>query len=151
MKKACGFTLIEMMISLSILAILAAVAVPVVQLSEQREKERQLRLALSDIRAAIDAYKRATEQGGVLLAVGDSGYPPSLAALADGIDDLRSPTPKKRYFLRRLPIDPMTGNRDWAVRSHDSPPDRPAPGKDVFDVYSQSSGIGLNGVPYKAW
>lgn len=143
--------------TLAIMAILVTVAVPWVQIVTQREKERELRAALIEIREALDAYKRATEQGRIAVNLGESGYPQSLEVLVDGVTDLRSPNARSMYFLRRLPRDPMATNasesatRTWGLRSYESPPDDPQEGDDVFDVYSKSEKVGLNGVPYRDW
>lgn len=145
------------MVTLAILGILAAAAVPMVQVTMQRQKEHELRTALAQIREAIDAFKRASEQMHVAMAVGESGYPRSLDELADGVDDQRSPAKRKLYFLRRVPRDPFVAGeevpaaRTWGLRSYASPPDNPSEGADVFDVYSRSNRIGLNGVPHGKW
>ncbi|MDR7152737.1 general secretion pathway protein G [Hydrogenophaga palleronii] len=145
------------MLTLAIMAILVTVAVPLVQVSVQREKERELRTALTQIRDALDAYKRATEQGRIPANIGESGYPKTLEALVEGVEDQRSPTAAKLYFLRRLPSDPMSATQGlsaeqtWNLRSYQSPPDDPQEGDDVFDIYSKSDKVGLNGVPYRDW
>lgn len=155
--RSQGFTFIELMVTLAVMAVLATVAIPMVQINVQRDKERELRVALAQIRDGIDAYKRATEQGRIESRVGESGYPHSLDDLVDGVEDQRSPQKKKIYFLRRLPPDPMfVGTYEkpaetWGLRSYASPPDDPAEGDDVFDVYSLSERKGLNGVPYRKW
>jgi general secretion pathway protein G len=155
--KCKGFTFIELMATLAIMATLALVAVPMIQVTVQREKERSLRSALIEIRTGIDAYKRAAEQGRIQLKVGESGYPKKLEDLVEGVPDQRSPTRKNLYFLRRLPRDPFYPKQDvpsadtWAKRSYASPPDDPIEGDDVFDVASMSEKIGLNGVPLKQW
>lgn len=152
-----GFTFIELMVTLAIMAVLVSVAVPMAQIVVQRQKERELHAALTDIREAIDAYKRATTQGRIAISLGDSGYPKSLEELVEGVPDQRSPSQKMMFFLRRLPSDPMQpmGSSDpyrgWGLRSYSSPPDDPQEGEDVFDVYSTSEGLGLNGVPYRQW
>lgn len=145
-----GFTLIELLITVTILALLASVALPLAELAVQRGKETELRQALREIRGAIDAYKRATEDGRVERAADASGYPATLAALADGVPDKRKTDGTKIYFLRRVPPDPLTG-AEWGLRSYESPADDPRPGKDVFDVYSRSEELGLNGIPYRKW
>lgn len=145
-----GFTLIELLITVTILALLASVALPLAELAVQRSKEADLRQSLREIREAIDAYKHASEDGRVERKADSSGYPPSLAVLADGVPDARKTDGTKLYFLRRVPSDPMSGE-DWGLRSYESPPNDPRPGKDVFDVYSRSEDIGLNGVPYRKW
>lgn len=131
---------------MAIVGILAAAAIPLAAMGEQRLKERELRHALRDIRQAIDGYRKAS----------DSGYPPSLAVLVEGVPDTRSPTKAQIYFLRRIPADPFgepggRSNGGWGLRSYASPPDEPKPGDDVFDVYSLSEGIGSNGIAYRNW
>src|SRR5512141_432276 len=151
-----GFTLIELVITGAIVGLLSAVALPLPELSVQRNKEHELRQALREIRAALDAYKQAVSEGRVTRSLGDSGYPPSLKALAEGTPDMTSPDKKNViFFLRRIPRDPMmddpakTDEETWGKRSYASTADSPVEGADVFDVYSQSTVIGLNGIPYR--
>jgi general secretion pathway protein G len=157
MKRTKGFTLIELLVTLAIMAVLAMVATPLLQVAVQRDKERDLRLALIQIREGLDAYKRAAEQGRIALKVGESGYPKNLEDLEKGVPDQRSFNKQTLYFLRRLPADPMAKNSSlkpeetWGLRSYASPPDEPSEGTDVFDVYSKSDKVGLNGVPYAKW
>jgi general secretion pathway protein G len=148
--KANGFTLIELLIVVAIVALLASVAAPLAEMSYQRGKEQELRSALREIREAIDAYKRATDEGAIEKPLDKTGYPPTLAVLAEGAVDKRDPKGKRIYFLRRVPADPMSGE-PWGLRSYASPPDAPKDGDDVFDVYSKSDANGLNGVPYREW
>ena len=155
MKRATGFTLLELLITVAIVGLLASIALPLSEVTAQRSREQDLRRALREIREALDAYKRAADDGRVARAADESGYPPSLATLVEGVANQKSPSGAKLYFLRRLPPDPLAADpvspAGWGLRSYESPPDVPRPGKDVFDVYSLSAGTGLNGVPYKEW
>ncbi len=153
-----GFTLIELVVTVAIVALLATAIVPSARLVYQREREVELRSALRTIRTAIDAYKRAVDTGHIKKELDKSGYPPDLQVLVDGVDDARSPQDGvKIYFLRQIPRDPFWPDtsapaaESWALRSYASPPDDPQPGDDVFDVYSRSSLTGLNGVPLREW
>ncbi|MFZ5555549.1 MAG: type II secretion system protein [Pseudomonadota bacterium] len=152
-----GFTFIELVITVAIVAILASVALPLAEVTVQRAKETELRRALREIRTALDAYKDAVDQGRVARKADQSGYPPSLEILARGVPDAKDPDQAMIYFLRRLPRDPMsdqpelTAAETWGKRSYASPPQAPAAGDDVFDVYSRSEKVGLNGVPYREW
>ena len=155
--RAAGFSLIELLAAAAIIGVLATVAVPVMETVQRREKERELRTGLRDIRNAIDAYKAATDAGRISKAKDDSGYPPSLAILASGVTDLQNSSGPKLYFLRRVPRDPFCPDasasppNSWGLRSFAASPESPQAGKDVFDVYSRSGKQGLNGVPYAEW
>lgn len=155
--KPRGFTFIELMITLAIMATLATVAVPMAQMAQQRAKEHELRSALIEIREAIDAYKRASDNGRIKLSLGASGYPKKLDELVEGVPDQRSPSKQNMYFLRRLPRDPFQPREEgsaadsWNKRAYASPPDNPSEGEDVFDVASRSTKAGLNGVPLNQW
>jgi general secretion pathway protein G len=153
-----GFTLIELVVTVAIVALLAAAIVPSAQLMYQRQRESGLRDALRTIRTAIDAYRKAADSGRIKKEADKSGYPPDLQTLVDGVDDASSPKEGvKIYFLRRVPRDPFwpdatsAATDTWGLRSYASAPDDPQPGDDVFDVYSRSAKIGLNGVPYHDW
>jgi len=149
MRRLRGFTLIELAITVAIVALLASVAVPLAEITVQRTKEQELRRALRDIREAIDAYKQASDDGRVAKKVGESGYPRRLEDLVEGIDDQKNPKKARIYFLRRLPRDPF--GETWGKRAYASPPNAPQEGEDVFDVYSRAEGSGLNGRPYREW
>jgi general secretion pathway protein G len=144
-----GFTFIELLIVVAIMALLASVAMPLAEVTVQRNREQDLRRSLREIREAIDAYKLAADEGRIERQADKSGYPPTLAALAEGVADKRNPG-QTIYFLRRVPRDPV-GEGEWGLRSYASPPGAPQPGDDVYDVYSRSAEAGLNGVPYKDW
>ena len=156
-RRSSGFSLIELVVTLAILALLASVAVPFAQLAQQRHKETELRDALRQIRTALDAYRQGVKEGRIEAAADASGYPPNLDALWQGVADKTRPDASKLYFMRRLPRDPFYPDAaapradTWGVRSYASPPDAPSPGRDVFDVYSLSPQTGLNGVPYREW
>lgn len=156
MRRCAGFSLVELLATLAILALLAAAAFPVVDLAAKRVKEQEMRYSLRKMREAIDAYKLAGDEGRILRKVGETGYPPKLELLADGVEDMRSPTKAKIYFMRRVPTDPfaepgLTGAESWGKRSYASPPDEPKAGDDVYDVYSLSPLSGINGIPYRQW
>jgi general secretion pathway protein G len=155
---ACrGFTLVELMIVVAIMAILASAAMPLQEMAVKREKERELRIALRQIRTAIDSYKLAADEGRVEKKADETGYPRKLEDLDQGVPDIKDPDKKKIYFMRRLPRDPMFQDPDvssdetWGKRSYSSSPDSPEEGDDVFDVYSYSEQVGLNGIPYNQW
>jgi general secretion pathway protein G len=154
---ARGFTLIELVITIAIVALLASVALPVSELAVQRTKEQELRRTLRQIREAIDAYKQASDEGRIRRSIGDSGYPKKLEELAEGVEDQKSPKKDKIYFLRRVPRDPLATDptlsttATWGKRSYASPPDDPRDGDDVFDVFSLAQGKGINGQPYREW
>ena len=148
--KSRGFTFIELMITVAIMALLASIALPLAEVTVQRNKEKDFRHALREIRGAIDAYKRAADEGAIERKADASGYPETLALLVEGVADKRKTDGSKVFFLRRVPADPISGE-DWGLRSYASTASEPQPGKDVFDVYSRSQEKGLNGVLYREW
>jgi len=152
-----GFTLIELVITVAILALLSTIAFPMVEVAVQRNKEQDLRTALRQIREAIDAYKQASDEGHILKKVDSTGYPPTLDVLVEGVADAKSPLARKIYFLRRLPRDPfvvdpaLTAADTWGKRSYASSSGEPQEGDDVYDVYTLSERVGLNGIAYREW
>jgi general secretion pathway protein G len=153
-----GFSIIELIIAVTILSILTGAAIPLVQTTVKRERESQLREALRDMRRAIDAYKRYTELSQNLTIPIElrtaSGYPKELKVLVEGFIPANTvgTSGNRVRFLRRLPTDPMTGLTEWGLRSYKDKPDATTWGsEDVFDVYSKSNGKALNGTFYKDW
>lgn len=160
MLKRKGFTLIELIVTVAIVALLASAAMPLLQLSVQRNKENALRSHLRQMREAIDAYKKASDEGRIKKSADESGYPATLLVLVEGVEDLKDPNKAKLKFLRKIPTDPMQTHDsiesinaadDWGLRSYDSDADKPQAGKDVYDVYSLSPLTGTNGIPYAQW
>jgi len=156
-RGEAGFTLIELVVTLAIIAVLGLMTVPVAQITLQRSKEQDLRLALREIRQALDAHKRAVDEGQIQPPDGGSGYPSSLQALVDGVPRSADPKDGKVYFLRRVPRDPMadapelSAEATWGLRSFDSEASDPRAGVDIYDVHSRSDRVGLNGVAYRWW
>jgi general secretion pathway protein G len=147
-KSEAGLTLVELIVTVAILALVAGAAVPIARFQVKREKERELRYDLWQMRDAIDHYKDAADRNAFITKVDSQGYPPDLQTLVDGVDVQG----KKVRFLRRIPVDPMTGKADWGLRSmQDDPTSDSFGGQNVFDVYSKSDGIALDGTKYKDW
>jgi len=143
-----GFTLMELIVATAILVILTGMAVPILKNTVKRERERELRAALWTLRDAIDRYKDAADRGSFQIKVGSEGYPPDLDTLVNGVDVAG----KKLKFLRRIPMDPMTGKTEWGMRSMQDDPTSESWGEqNVFDVYSKSQGTALDGTKYKDW
>ena len=143
-----GFTLIELIVATAILVILTGLAVPMARVAIKREREHELRHDLWEMRDAIDRFKDAADRGAFQIKVGTEGYPPDLQTLVDGVDV----GGKKVRFLRRIPVDPMTGNNDWGLRSMQDDPDSDSwGGQNVFDVFTKAQGTGLDGSKYKDW
>ncbi|HEV2395827.1 MAG TPA: type II secretion system protein [Candidatus Sulfotelmatobacter sp.] len=147
-KKSGGFTLLELIVASTILAILTMMALPLARVTIKREKEKQLRQDLWEMRDAIDRYKETADRGGFQIKADTNGYPPSLDELVKGVDVQG----KKQRFLRRIPVDPMTGSTEWGLHSMQDDPDSDSwGGQNVFDVYTKSEGEGLDGTKYKDW
>ena len=143
-----GLTLVELIICVSIVAILATAALPMARFQVKREKERELRRDLWEMRDAIDKYKDAADRGGIQLKVDSLGYPPDLQTLVDGVEVKE----KKVRFLRAIPVDPMTKTTDWGVRSNQDAADADSwGGQNVFDVYTKSQDTALDGTKYDTW
>lgn len=148
MRAEAGLSLVELIIVVTILGILAAGAVPIARFEVKRQKERELRYDLWEMRAAIDAYKDAALKGGIQTKADSMNYPPDLQTLVDGVDI----QDKKVKFLRKIPIDPMTNSTDWGLRSNQDDPDSDSfGGQNVFNVYTKSTGTALDGTKYNTW
>lgn len=144
-------TLLELILACAILLVLSSVALPIAKYSVVREKEGELRHNLREIREAIDRYKEAADQNQIRVEIGTEGYPPDLETLVSGVP-LGSSGDKKIRFLRKIPVDPMTGHADWGLRAvQDDPDSTHWGGKDVFDVYSKSTNTALDGTKYSDW
>ncbi len=156
-QKPTGFTLIELLITLAILALLATLATPIMELTVKRQKEHELKTALREIRSAIDAYKKASDENKIVRKADEPGYPPNLNLLYEGVVDATDQQKKKIFFMRRLPRDPfypdttVAADESWGKRSYDSDYNQPREGKDVYDIYSLSPDTALNGTPYRDW
>lgn len=164
-QRAGGFTLIEMVVTLALVSMLAMTALPLYQVTTTRLKETELRTALRTIRTALDAYKAASDQGQIPKAPGESGFPPTLDALVQGVEITvpnattigGEPAKRRIVFLRRVPRDPFVSDPNvsaadtWALRAYGSSLDDPQPGPDIYDVLSKSPRVGLNGIPYRQW
>src|SRR3954470_18249384 len=147
-KKERGLTLVELIVAVTILAILAGAAVPLARTTVRRAKERELRRDLWELRDAIDRYKDAADRAAFQIKVGSEGYPPDLETLVNGVDV----GGKKVRFLRRIPVDPMTGKNEWGLRSmQDDPTSDSWGGQNVFDIYSKSEDTAIDGTKYKDW
>jgi len=143
-----GFTLVELIVATTILMILTTLAIPLARVTIKREKEHELRHDLWEMRDAIDRYKDAADRNAFRIKVGSEGYPPDLDTLVKG-EDVRG---KKLKFLRRIPVDPMTGTTEWGMRSMQDDPDSDSwGGQNVFDVFTKSQGTALDGTKYKDW
>ena len=150
-RGTAGLTLLELVAASAILLILATMALPLAQVKIKRDKEMELRRALRTLREAIDRYKDAADRGLIAVQADTEGYPPNLETLVEGVPLAGKPDRRVR-FLRRIPADPMTNSTEWGLRAVQDPPDaRSWNGKNLFDVYSRSTGIGLDGTRYGDW
>ena len=148
-RRSAGFTLAELVMVVALIAVLSAIALPVAKFTVKRHKEAELRLALRQIRTAIDEYKRLSDQGLIPVKIGGEGYPESLEELVEGVEIVGQET--ERRFLRRIPVDPMT-KEDWVLRSYQDDPDATSwGGENVYDVRTSSEGVALDGTKYADW
>jgi general secretion pathway protein G len=151
-RRQRGFTLVELIVAFTIMALLTSMAVPLAAYKVKRDKERELRYVLREMRDAIDAYKDASTKGLIDVKLGTEGYPETLEILVEGVKLSQSADGKKIKFLRRIPRDPMTGNYDWGKRSmQDDPKSQSWGGQNVFDIYSKSTERARDGTPYAEW
>jgi len=147
-KNQRGLTLVELIVAITIMGILVGAAVPLVTLSIRRERERELRRDLWELRDGIDRYKEMADSGKIQIKLGSEGYPPDLETLVKGVDI----GPKRVRFLRHIPVDPMTGKAEWGMRSMTDDPESDSwGGQNVFDVFSKSEGTAIDGTKYKDW
>jgi general secretion pathway protein G len=151
-RRRRGMTLVELIVAVSILGLLSTLVVPLASYKVKRDKERDLRYALREIRGAIDRYKDASDQQKIQVKVGTDGYPADLDVLVEGVTLIGNATGAKIKFLRRIPVDPMTGTTEWGKRSsQDDPKSNNWGGQNVFDVYSKSMDRSRDGTPYSEW
>jgi len=150
-----GYTFIELLVVSTIIIILASVAMPLAKVTATRQREAELRRALREMRTAIDKFKDAADLGQISpleIKAGTEGYPPALDTLVEGVPVANDVTGRKLKFLRRVPIDPMTKDTEWGLRSYQDDPDATSwGGQNVFDVYTRSDGTGLDGTKYRDW
>lgn len=150
-QRQAGLTLLELIVATAILMLLATMALPLARVKIKREKEIALKRALREVRLAIDRYKDAADNNQIQVELDTEGYPPDLETLVEGVELAGAPDRRVR-FLRRIPVDPMLGSADWGMRSvQDDPESLHWSGKNVFDVYSMSQGVALDGSYYKDW
>jgi general secretion pathway protein G len=150
-----GYTFIELIVVTTILMILASAVLPLAQVTSQRQKEAELRRSLREMRTAIDRFKAAVDQGQIPtteLEPNSEGYPPDLETLVEGVSAAGDASGRKLKFLRRVPVDPMTNDTEWGMRSYqDTPTSRSWGGQNVFDVYTKNEGTALDGTKYSDW
>jgi general secretion pathway protein G len=150
-----GYTFIELLVVVTILLVLASAVMPLAQVVSQRQREAELRRSLRETRTALDQFKNAVDQGRIPtteLEPGSEGYPPDLETLVEGVSAANDASGRKLKFLRRVPVDPMTGSTEWGLRSYqDSPTSQSWGGQNVFDVYTKFNGTALDGTKYQDW
>lgn len=155
LRNTHGYTFVELLVVVTLLAILTAAAMPLVRVSVRRQKEAELRYSLREVRTAIDRYKDAVDRGligGTNVRLGSEGYPPDLNTLVEGVARANDASGTKLKFLRRIPLDPIMNSTDWGLRSYQDSPDASSwGGQNVFDIYSKAPGKGLDGTPYRTW
>ncbi len=154
-KSSDGFTFVELIVVAALMMILASAAMPLARVSMKRQREAQLRYSLKEVRVAIDLFHDWAEQGRIAqheLTFGSENYPQSLDQLVQGVTLANDVTGRKKKFLRRIPIDPMTGRAEWGMRAVADPPDSKAwSGQNVFDIYTKHEGVALDGTKYRDW
>jgi len=150
-----GFSFVELLVVTALIGILASAIMPLAHVAMQRQREIELRRALRELRTSIDHFKDAADQGmigGTELKLGNEGYPPTLDVLVEGVRAAGTAADRKLKFLRRIPVDPITGSKEWGMRSYQGRPDaRTWGGQNVYDVFSTSDGTALDGSKYKEW
>ena len=150
-RSQAGFTLAELVTVAAVMSVLALATLPVAKFTAKRSREADLRQSLRQMRAAIDEYKRYSDAGLIPVDLGTDGYPKKLEVLVEGVE-IVGQVDKKLKLLRRVPVDPMTGKDEWGLRSYQDASDATSwGGEDIYDVYSLSGGVGLNGIPYRKW
>lgn len=154
-RRQAGFTFIELLVVTTILIILASAAMPLAKVTVQRQREVELRRGLREMRTAIDKFKDAVDLGQIAsidVRAGSEGYPPDLETLVEGVSVANDASGRKLKFLRKIPIDPMTNSTEWGLRSYQDKPDSSSwGGQNVYDVFTKSTGTGLDGTKYRDW
>jgi general secretion pathway protein G len=154
-QSSPGYTFVELIVATAVLMVLASAALPLARVSMQRQREAELRRSLREMRLAIDEFKRWADAQRIStldVNIGSENYPPNLEILVEGVPFTNDASGRKKKFLRRIPIDPITNSTDWGLRSYTDPPTATVwGGQSVFDVYSKAPGVGLNDIKYRDW